>query len=131
MSPDVCVPEIICPKCGKAVSDSDDGAMGCYSVNCNLWWHRDCLEVDEAAFADLSIMEGSCWTCPSCSATIERQCAVCLKTAFVAPSMIDTWIRCGNAHCGQWFCTEHFTDEALFNMRGPDDSFWCNVCLEE
>ena len=45
--------------------------------------------------------------------------------------MIDTWLRCGNPQSGQWFCTEHFTDEALFSMRGQDDSFWCNVRLEE
>ena len=84
---DICLPdhEILCPKCGEAVSDSDDCAMGCDSFNCKLWWHRNCLEADEAAFADLSIMEGSCWICPSCSATIERQCAVCLKLHLSRP----------------------------------------------
>jgi len=97
----------------------------------------ECLDAEQRAFADLSLMDSSDWSCPTCVSRIERLCGVCFRKEFVVRNAaLDDWrtgwLRCGNALCGQWYHVDCVGIEG-FTVRQttPDSSWWCQVCCEE
>ncbi|XP_069134293.1 uncharacterized protein [Argopecten irradians] len=63
--------EFTCPLCNIRghVDDEEHGILwvGCDSVDCGRWFHRDCLKHEEQTNVDLSLLVASDWLCQFCS----------------------------------------------------------------
>ena len=126
------VPIVKCVVCADQVMEDDLTAFGCDGT-CDQWFHRECLEPDDRARADVSLMCEVEWLCPICCANLERICAVCTAREYVVdqgPRSEAEWASCKN--CTQWYHYHHLSRAAQYAYDRRGRKGWlCPQCMEE
>lgn len=113
---------IVCAKC----SEMTPGAwFGCDNRDCGLWWHKDCLDTDSRAFAELSVArpEDVLFYCPACSNG--HVCGACFLNETTTG---NNWLKCGD--CDTYFHFECLNDtqRKLILRLSKDEQWFCFKC---
>ena len=119
-----------CVVCEEIVDDSDEYAVGCDNVTCLKWYHRQCLEPDDRATSDMSIMTNTDWLCPVCVENLIRVCGVCLLREYVCGENEHEWVRC--KQCELHYHLHHFSEDYLLEIETFGKNNWnCPNCQME
>ena len=126
--------EVTCPLCkegvDKYVSRAEDSKwVGCDT--CDSWYHRECLEPDVRAKADLSTMLDSDWSCDICQPAVATS-TICKITNGATENV--QWISC--SLCDKAYHKSCLTAKELralkkTNVRHAPCAWMCKRCYKK